>query len=62
MTSDESTRRLRRTHAIEKTGSLAFGISRRAGDDVETSRLRAWAAMLAEVEENLCRKIGERKP
>ena len=57
MTDADATRRKRRAHAIEKIGSLAFGLSRRAGDDVEMSRLRAQAAMLAEVEENLARSI-----
>lgn len=55
--SNEATRRKRRAHAIAAVGLAAAGGPYRV-DDV---MVRAIAAMLAEVEENLCRKIGAKR-
>ncbi len=57
---DDATRRKRRAHAIESVGRRAAGL-KLGPDSFDALFIRAIAAMLAEVEENLCRKIGAKK-
>lgn len=60
MTDSDTTRRKRRAHALEAIGLRAYGV-RTANEASSLATVRAVAAMLAEVEENLCRKIGAKR-